>query len=147
MSAPFRISLCKLQRLSMLYRLLADLTVAVHFLFMLFVVFGGLLLFWKKCGVWLHLPAAGWGVFIELSGRICPLTPLENRFRELAGLHGYQGGFIEHYLVPIVYPAGLTRNIQFLLAGAVLLVNILVYGFWLYRKRRTAGTKEGRDNS
>ena len=126
----------------MLYRLLADLTVAAHFLFMLLVVFGGLLLFWKKWTVWLHLPAACWGVFIELSGRICPLTPLENRFREAAGLQGYEGGFIEHYLLPVIYPAGLTRNIQFLLAGAVLAVNIIIYGSWLLRSRQLAQNTE-----
>jgi hypothetical protein len=130
----------------MLYRLLADLTVAVHFLFMLFVVFGGLLLFWRKYAIWLHLPAAAWGVFIELSGRICPLTPLENHFRNLAGVHGYQGDFIEHYLLQIIYPEGLTRNIQFLLAAGVLFINILVYGTWLFRQRRSRGHKDQPNN-
>lgn len=120
----------------MLYRLLADLTVAVHLFFIFFVLFGGMLLCWKKWVIRLHLPAACWGVFIELSGRICPLTPLENYLRHQAGLAGYAGGFIERYLLPIVYPAGLTRNIQFLLAGLVLVVNGLAYGFWLYRCRR-----------
>lgn len=129
----------------MLYRLLADLTVIAHFLFMLFVVFGGVLLFWNKRAIWLHLPAVGWGVFIELSGRICPLTPLEDHFRSLAGLQRYQGGFIEHYLLPIVYPAGLTRKIQFLLAALVLLINVLVYGLWLYRQSKITYQGERRD--
>jgi len=120
----------------MLYRLLADLTVAVHFFLMLFVAFGALFVFWRKWALWLHLPAACWGVFIELSGSVCPLTPLENRLRETAGLQGYQGGFIEHYLLPIVYPAGLTRNIQFFLAAAVLLLNLLIYGIWLRRRQK-----------
>ncbi|MEJ2688495.1 MAG: DUF2784 domain-containing protein [Deltaproteobacteria bacterium] len=130
----------------MLYRLLADFTIAFHFLFMLFVVFGGLLLFWRKFAIWLHLPAAGWGVFIELSGRICPLTPLENHFRNLAGMHGYQSGFIEHYLLQIVYPAGLTRNIQLLLATGVLFVNLLIYGAWLYLQRRIRRHKDRRNH-
>jgi hypothetical protein len=124
----------------MLFRLLADLTIVVHFLFIVLVVFGGLLLFWRKWMVFLHLPVVCWGIFIELSGRICPLTPLENRFRQAAGLQGYEGGFIEHYLLPLIYPAGLTRNIQFYLAGAVLLINILTYGMYgllLYRRQRT----------
>jgi len=118
------------------YRLLADLTVALHFIFMLFVAFGALFVFWRKWALWLHLPTAFWGVFIEISGRVCPLTPLENRLRESAGLQGYRGGFIEHYLLPIVYPAGLTRNIQFLLAAGVLLLNLLIYGIWLCRRRK-----------
>lgn len=120
----------------MFYRLLVDLTVTAHLLFMFFVVFGGLFLFWRNWAVWLHLPAVCWGISIELSGRICPLTPLENRFRQSAGLQGYEGGFIEHYLLPIIYPAGLTRNVQFFLAGAVLVINLSLYGIWLYRRKR-----------
>ena len=129
----------------MLYRQLANLTVAIHFLFIFFVLFGGMLLYWRKWLIWLHLPAACWGIFIELSGRICPLTPLENYMRHQAGLVGYSGGFIERYLMPVVYPAGLTRNIQFILAGLVLAVNSLAYGFWLYRCRRVDNNR-GRNN-
>lgn len=120
----------------MSYRLLVDLIVTTHFLFMLFVIFGGLLLLWRGWTIWLHLPAVCWGVFIELSGRICPLTPLENRFRQAAGLQGYEGGFIEHYLLPVIYPEGLTRHIQFYLAAAVVLINLLFYGIFLYRRKR-----------
>lgn len=123
----------------MLYRLLADLTVAVHFFFMLFVAFGALFVFWRKWALWLHLPAACWGVFIELSGSVCPLTPLENRLRETAGLQGYQGGFIEHYLLPVLYPEGLTEAGQVVIGTVVLLVNVAIYGWLLWRRERKEG--------
>src|ERR671925_1256535 len=91
------------------YALAADAVMLVHFLFIAFALFGSLLLLkWPKL-IWLHVPALGWGIYIELSGAICPLTPLENHFRELAGESTYYGGLIAHYLGPIIYPAGLTR--------------------------------------
>lgn len=121
----------------MSYRLLADAVVLVHLLFIVFVVCGGFLaLRWP----WLalaHLPAACWGAVVELSGRICPLTPLENELRHAAGQAGYAGSFVEHYLLPIIYPAGLTRDIQFALAAVVIVVNIAVYGWLLLRRRRS----------
>ncbi|MEW6426931.1 MAG: DUF2784 domain-containing protein [Thermodesulfobacteriota bacterium] len=119
----------------MLYRLLADLLVAVHLLFILFVLFGGLLALRWRPVVRLHLPAVCWGIVIEWSGWICPLTPLENRLRQKAGQAGYPGGFVEHYLLPVVYPEGLTREVQLVLGGLVLAVNLLVYGLILRRRR------------
>ncbi len=123
----------------MTYRILADLLVAVHLAFVLFVVFGGALAFWRRWVPFFHLPAAVWGVFIELSGRVCPLTPLEVRFRRLGGEAGYEGGFVEHYLIPILYPSGLTREMQVQLGIAVGLVNLLLYGALVWRGRRLKG--------
>lgn len=124
----------------MAYRLLADLTVLVHAAFIAFAVCGGLLaLRWPRIA-WLHLPAVTWAAFIEFSGRICPLTPLENRYRELTGETGYAGDFIDHYILPVVYPAGLTRGIQFWLGVAVLAVNAIAYAVLVRRlKRRSRG--------
>jgi hypothetical protein len=117
------------------YRLLADLVVLVHALFVAFVVLGGLLAVrWRSAPV-VHLPAALWGAWIEISGRICPLTPLENWLRERGGAAGYAGGFVEHYLLPVLYPGGLTRSVQYGLAAVVVIMNGLVYG-WVWGKRR-----------
>jgi len=122
----------------MAYSLLADLVLAVHLGFVVFVVLGGLLtLRWPRAA-WVHVPAALWGAWIELAGGICPLTPLENELRRRAGEGGYTGGFVEHYLVPIVYPAGLTRTPQLLLGVLVILVNAAVYGVVLRRCRADA---------
>ena len=107
---------------------LADTLVIIHLLFVVFVMAGGFLLRrWPKL-IWLHLPAALWGVYIEFSGRICPLTPLENQLRASTGETGYSGGFVEHYLLPILYPDNLTAPIQWLLGGCVVIVNLVVYG-------------------
>jgi hypothetical protein len=118
------------------YSLLADLVVVAHLTFILFVVAGGLLaLRWKRAA-WIHLPAAAWGVLIEAAGWICPLTPLENRLRLKAGELGYETSFVEHHIVPLVYPEELTRNVQFVLAGLVFVVNALVYAVVLRERRR-----------
>ncbi|MGK2935623.1 MAG: DUF2784 domain-containing protein [Gemmatimonadaceae bacterium] len=117
----------------MTYRLLADATVVVHLAFVAFVVLGGLLALRWRWVMWLHLPAAVWGVLIELRGWICPLTPLENHFRRLGGESGYSGGFIERYLEPVIYPPGLSASTQLVLAGVVVLVNAVVY--WLVFRR------------
>jgi cobalamin synthase len=120
----------------MMYRILADLVVGAHALFVAFVVIGGLLaLRWAWLAA-LHLPAAVWGALIEFQGWICPLTPLENSLREAAGGAGYQGGFIEHYLLPVLYPAALTRGVQLGLGVSVIAVNVLVYALVLRRIRR-----------
>jgi hypothetical protein len=116
------------------YQLLANLLVILHFLFILFVVFGGLLALHWRWLPWIHLPAAAWGGFVELTGRICPLTPLENRFRRAAGSVGYEGDFIEHYLLPIIYPAGLTRETQFALAVLLVVLNGVIYAV-VWRRR------------
>lgn len=121
----------------MLYRFAADALVVVHLGFIAFVLFGGLLLFrWPRV-IWLHLPAAVWAVVLELFHLPCPLTPWEQLLRLAAGEAGYSGGFIPHYLLPLIYPAGLTPGIQLVLAGVVIAVNALVYGLW-FRKRWTA---------
>jgi len=115
--------------------ILADLLVALHFGFILFVIFGGLLVLkWPKL-IWLHLPAAIWGALIEFTGWLCPLTIYENRLRSARG-GGYAGGFIEHYIMPIIYPAGLTREIQIGLGIAVIALNLLVYGKLCARRNR-----------
>lgn len=106
---------------------LADLVVLLHLAFILFVMLGGLLVLRRRRLMWLHLPVVAWGAAIEFVGWVCPLTPLENRLRAAAGEAGYSGGFVEHYLIPLIYPAGLTRELQWLLGALVLLVNALVY--------------------
>ena len=111
----------------MAYRWLADLVLVVHLVFILFVMLGALLVIRKPKLAWLHLPAAIWGSWIEFSGRICPLTPLENHFRGLGGQAGYSGGFIEHYITAIIYPDGLTRTVQITLGVFVVLINLLAY--------------------
>ena len=117
------------------YLLLANLVVLAHAGFVLFVVGGGLaVLRWPRLA-WLHLPAAVWGMGIELSGGICPLTYLENHFRRLGGAAGYEWPFVTHYLEPVLYPIGLTRQTQLFMGGGVLLLNAVVYG-WLWRRRR-----------
>ena len=112
----------------MLYRALADCVVVIHAAFVVFVVLGGFLAWRRRGVVWLHVPCALWGAFIEYAGWICPLTPLENALRARAGLEGYAGGFIEHYLTPILYPEGLTRSTEVVLGTLVLLVNLVAYG-------------------
>ena len=120
----------------MIFRWLADGVALFHAAFVLFVILGGLLVLrWPRLA-WLHVPAAIWGVLIEYSGWICPLTPLENTLRERAGQAGYSGGFVEHYVLRVLYPAGLTREMQWVLGGLVLLINGLVYGSILIRRRR-----------
>lgn len=119
----------------MLFRLAADAVLLIHLAFIVFVVLGAALAFrWRWMPV-MHLPAAAWGVFIELTGRICPLTYLENDLRRQAGQAGYSESFIEHYLLNLIYPAGLNPEIQFILAGIVLVTNLALYG-WLVRRRR-----------
>jgi len=119
------------------YALLADLLLLVHAAFVLFVVGGGLLVLrWPRLA-WLHLPAAVWGAGIEFTGRICPLTPIEQAWRRAAGGPGYQGGFIEHYVTAALYPTGLTRTVQLGLGLAVLVVNARVY-WTLWRRRASA---------
>jgi hypothetical protein len=122
------------------FSLLADLIVLVHIAFVLFVVLGGLLALWKPVIIWFHLPAALYGLGIELIGWICPLTPLENRFRTLAGDAGYEGGFIEHYAQLILYPAN-WHAIKGYLGAGVILINAAVYALVLLRRRRISSTR------
>jgi len=114
-----------------MYGLLADLVVVAHLAFVLFVALGGLSVWrWPRLA-WVHLPAVAWGVTVEWSGAICPLTPLELSLRRHGGQAGYDGDFIEQYLLPMLYPAGLTREMQLALGGAVLGLNLLFYSRWL----------------
>lgn len=118
--------------------LAADAVLLLHGIFILFVVAGGLLaLRWPPAAA-LHLPCAAWGAYIEFSGGICPLTPLEQRLRAAAGEAGYSGGFIEHYLLPLIYPAGLTPTVQLMLGSAVIVINVAVYALVLRRRRAAA---------
>jgi hypothetical protein len=110
-------------------RVLADLIVALHLAFVLFTALGGLLALRWRWLPWLHLPAAGWGGFIELTGRICPLTPLENQLRSVGGGAAYEGDFIQRYLMPIIYPPGLTREVQLTLAALLIIVNGTIYAY------------------
>lgn len=121
----------------MLPRLAADAVVVLHLAFIVFVLFGGVLVLRWRWLAALHIPAVAWGVAVEFGGWYCPLTPLENRLRRAADQSGYSGGFIEHYLIPVIYPAGMTRDIQFILGGVVLAVNLGVYLFILLRRHKT----------
>lgn len=117
----------------MVYRLAADLVLILHLLFILFVLFGGLLALHRTRWIWLHLPAMVWGVWVEWTNVICPLTPLENYYRQQAYDQEYSGGFIEHYLVPLIYPGQLTDLLQYFLGALVLFVNLTIY-LYLFRK-------------
>ncbi|MGA6827007.1 DUF2784 domain-containing protein [Nitrospira sp. NS4] len=118
------------------YRLAADLVVLIHLSFVLFVLLGGLfVLRWPRV-MWLHLPAAAWGAFIEFSGWICPLTPLENWLRTQGGSHGYEGDFVVHYVIPLLYPETLTHDIQLILGAIVVTVNLAIYGWWWRTQQR-----------
>ena len=120
----------------MQYRILTDSILVIHLLFILFVILGGFLAFYKRWIVWVHLPAVIWGVCIELFGWMCPLTPLENWLRNAGGQQGYEGVFIEHYLLPLIYPDNLTKSIQIFLGLSVLVINTIVYCIWLSRSRQ-----------
>ena len=115
------------------YRFLADALVTFHFAFVAFVVVGGLLVLrWRRV-MWFHLPAVAWGVFVEFSGWICPLTPWENRLRALGDEVTYEGGFVDHYIMPVLYPEGLTRDAQYVIGSLIFLINAACYGVILYR--------------
>ncbi len=123
----------------MFARLLADAVVAVHGAFILFVIAGGFLVLWRRAVALLHVPAIAWGVWTEFTGTVCPLTPLENALRRVAGDAGYAGGFVEHYLVPLIYPTDLTPRLQIELGSLALIVNIAIYGFVCWRTRQQQG--------
>jgi len=118
------------------YQLLADAVLVVHLAFILFVVFGGFVAWRWRQWVWWHVPVLAWGIYIEISGTICPLTPLENKLRRLGGSAGFDGGFIDHYLLPLIYPPGLTQETQWILAFLLILLNSYAYfGLWKRRSR------------
>ncbi len=117
------------------YRFLAELVLLIHFSFILFVVFGGFaVLKWKRI-IYYHIPAALWGIVIEITGWVCPLTPLEIELRVRAGSGFYTGGFIDRYLTPIVYPPGFTRQLQYYLAAGLIIINAAAY-FLVWKKLR-----------
>src|SRR5438552_17260706 len=125
----------------MLYRVAADGVLALHLAFVLFALLGGFLVLRRVGLAWLHLPAVAWAAFVEFTGRICPLTPLEVALRQAAGDAGYSGDFLEHYLVAVIYPEGLTQELQVALGAALLLVNVAIYAVvlrCLFRRRSLA---------
>lgn len=126
----------------MYYRLAADNVLLLHMAFILFVLLGGMLTVWWRWIPFIHIPAAMWGFFVEVTGRVCPLTYWENYFLIKAGQSGYAESFVERYLLDIIYPAGLTREIQLALAGVVVIVNITVYA-WLFFRPRIEDTNDG----
>jgi hypothetical protein len=119
----------------MWYRFLAESVVVFHFGFVLFVLCGGVLVVRWKWVALLHVPALLWGVIVEWSGWMCPLTPLENSLRELGGGVPYEGGFVERYIMPVLYPMDLTRDFQVTLGTVILLINALLYGIAFTRRR------------
>jgi len=120
----------------MLFRLAADAVVLIHLAFIFFVCCGGFFAWrWRRVA-WFHVPAAIWGALIEFAGWICPLTPFENKLRALAGGAGYQGGFIDHYLIPVIYPERLTFSMQLAFGTLVVILNAFAYA--VYFKRRSS---------
>jgi len=117
------------------YGIFADIVVLFHLAFIIFAVLGAVLIFWWRWVLWLHLPAFLWAAWIEMSGGICPLTPLENWLRLKTGRGGYQGDFVENYILPVLYPVGLTRNMQILLGTLVIFVNVAIYGYLLFQHK------------
>lgn len=121
----------------MIYRLAADFFLVFHFLFIVFVLFGGLFTLRFRWAPAIHIPAATWGAFVEITGRLCPLTTIEVWLRRTAGDSGYNESFIEHYLYPIIYPDGLTRDLQLVFAALVILLNVAIYGWVIHRRRKS----------
>ena len=121
----------------MLYRLAAEAVLLLHLAFIVFALLGAAFAARRRWLIVVHLPAAAWGFFVELTGRICPLTYAENFLRIKAGQSGYTQSFIEHYLLAVLYPAGLTREVQFVLAGVVVVINVAIYA-WLFCSRRAS---------
>ncbi|MBU0462285.1 MAG: DUF2784 domain-containing protein [Proteobacteria bacterium] len=119
----------------MIHLFFANCILILHFAFIMFVVFGGMFIFYRQWMSWLHIPAVFWAAIIEFSGWICPLTPLENHLRALSGQSGYNHGFIHHYLLKIIYPEGLTRQTQIFLGLGVLIINLFVYTAY-FKKRK-----------
>ena len=119
----------------MKYSILADTVLVIHLLFIIFVIGGGLLSFRWRWSTWVHLPLLVWAILIEYTGWICPLTPLENSLRISGGETGYSGSFIEHYLLPLIYPKAMTRGVQITLGTLLIFINICIY-FYIYRTRK-----------
>ncbi len=127
----------------MIYLILADLLVLVHLLFIIFVLLGGLLLILRSYLVFVHLSAVIWASLISFKGWTCPLTPLENYFRQAAGTEGYQEGFVSHYLIPVIYPDNLTLYMQSALGILVIVINISIYSLVYYKRKAKQHGKQG----
>lgn len=121
----------------MIYGTLADAVVVLHAAFVVFALLGGLLVLRWRRAAWVHVPAVLWAALVEAAGWICPLTPLENLLRSRAGTQMYPSGFIDHYVIPVLYPAALTRELQMVLALAVLVINVLIYTWVRHRLKKT----------
>ena len=119
-----------------MYAFLADVVVLIHAAFVIFAALGGFLVLYRPGWMWLHVPAAIWAALVELMGWVCPLTPLENRFRAMAGVTPYGSGFIEHYVMPVLYPEMLTRRHEILLGLFVLTLNLVLYA-WAFSRRHS----------
>ena len=115
-------------------RILGNLVLAFHFVFVLFSVLGGFLVLWKRWIAWFQVPSVPWSSFVSLFSHVCPLTPIENRFRRLAGQAGYEGGFVQHYVAPLVYPGGMPRRMELIAGFSVLIWNACVYAFVVLRR-------------
>lgn len=126
-----------------MHGLLADLIVIVHLSFIIFVTLGGILVLYRRKVMWVHIPLALWGIIVEYFNILCPLTPLENYFRYKAGRETYEGDFVGNYILPLIYPEGLTRTTQILLGSFVILLNVLIYGYIFVRYRRKQKQIEG----
>jgi hypothetical protein len=120
----------------MLPRLLADFILLFHFAFIVFAIFGGILVLYKRWILWIHVPVILWASVVNLADWVCPLTPLENMFYSMAGQAGYERGFIEHYITPIVYPNSMPRELELVAGVSILVWNIIVYAFVAFRVRR-----------
>src|SRR5215217_366623 len=125
-------------------RTLGDLVLAFHFAFIVFAVLGGLLVFWKSWVAWLHVPSVLWSAFVNLFSQVCPLTPLENRFRYLAGQAGYEDGFIQHYIAPLVYPGVMPERWGLIAGFSVLIWSVVVYTLLVVSLRRRGLHRAGR---
>ncbi|MDE0062550.1 MAG: DUF2784 domain-containing protein [Gammaproteobacteria bacterium] len=121
------------------YRLAADTMMVAHLLYIVFVVVGGLIAFRARWILWLHIPAVAWAIYVQYIGRVCPLTTWEKEFRDLAGDAGYDGGFIDHYIIPIIYPPDMTIAMHLVLGTLVILVNGGVYAALIAQARRAQG--------
>jgi hypothetical protein len=128
----------------MTYRVLADVVLVVHLSFIVFVVAGGLFFLRWRVVAWIHIPAVVWAVLLEFMGWICPLTPLENWLRAQAGDPGYGSGFIEHFLLPLVYPTILTRDLQVALGTSALILNAAIYAWAIHRRARAVAERGSR---
>jgi hypothetical protein len=118
------------------YGIFSDIVVLIHLTFVIFAVLGAGLIIWRRWIIWLHIPAFWWAIWIECTGGICPLTPLENWLRIKGGQGAYEGDFVATYLLPVLYPAGLTRNAQIILAMMAIVINVSIYGTIFYKRSR-----------